>query len=252
MTQEPTNYREWIELLKSRGALFEQYKNLPLGSPDFRAILRHDIDLFDAKLLDKCRNLELELDVTSTWLFLPPGDRRYKGTDKSELARYIVGLQSEGFEIGYHVNAWEIPGTYELTDNPLARLKDDLAWFEDVLGEPVKVALAHGIPRHNQVVSNFSMFDPLADRDVAMLDTFVIHDGGEGRRIPHFGYRTPNPKLAGLQITYTSDSGGPIRREWDSLEDCFRLGRTFILGVHCGNYDVTRRLTYSAPGPRGT
>jgi hypothetical protein len=252
VTQEPKNYREWIKLLQSHGARFETYEKLPLESPDFRVILRHDIDLFDMTLLDKCKNLELDMGVTSTWLFLPPGDKRYRGVKKSDLARYLVELQSEGFEIGYHINAWEVPGTYELTNAPLTRLDNDLAWFKEVLGVPVKVALAHGIPRHKQVVSNFSMFDALAARGIAMLDSFIIHDGGEGRRIPHFGYRAPNPRLSGLRIIYTSDSGGPVRREWESLDRCFGPGQTFILGMHCGNYDVTRDLTYGARDPSRT
>jgi hypothetical protein len=244
MTREPTSFREWIGLLKSRGAQFGMYENLPSQSNEFRAILRHDIDLFDVPLLDRCRSLELELGVTSTWLFLPPRDKRYGGIDPAEIARYVRDLHSEGFEIGYHVNAWEAPGTYELSDEPLVQLDEDLAWFGNVLGEPVKIALAHGIPRHKDVASNFSMFDALLARGVAMPDVFVIHDGGEGRCIPHFGHRSPNPMLSGLQLTYTSDSGGPLRREWNNLDDCLGPGQTFILGMHCGNYDVERQLTY--------
>lgn len=244
MKQEPASYREWIEVLKSRGVRFERYENLLPPSGEFRAILRHDIDLFDLPLMDRCRELETELGATSTWLFLPPDDKRYAGTDPAEIARYIRSLKADGFEIGYHVNAWEAPGSYELADDPLARLDDHLAWFCDVLGEPVKVALAHGIPRHKEIASNFSMFDALAKRGVAMPDIFVIRDGGGGARIPHFGFRSPNPMLSDLRLTYTSDSGGPLRREWNDLDSCLGPGRIFILGIHCGNYDVERQLTY--------
>jgi hypothetical protein len=245
MTKEPTSYPEWIDLFKSRGAFFDRYENLPSPTEEFRVLLRHDIDLFDVPLLERCRSLELELETPGTWLFLPPRDKRYGGTDPSAIARYIRRLKSDGFEIGYHINAWEAPGTYDLVEDPLARLDDDLSWFQDVLGEPVRVALAHGIPRHKDVASNFSMFDALASRGVAMLDVFIIQDGGLGRRIPHFGHRSSNPMFpAELRITYTSDSGGPLRREWDDLDSCLGPGRTFILGMHCGNYDIERLLGY--------
>lgn len=245
MTAEPTTYREWIDLFKSMRADFERYENLATPSTAFRAVLRHDIDVFDIRLMDACRNLELELDVPSTWLFLPPGDKRYGGVNPDIIAKYMRHLQSDGFEIGYHVNAWEQPGTYKLATAPLARLDEDLAWFEDVLGHPVKVALAHGIPRHKDYVSNFSMFDALAERGVAMLDIFVIHDGGSGKRIPHFGFRSANPLLAAIPgITYTSDSGGPVRREWKDLSNCLGHTRSFILGMHCANYDIRRSLEY--------
>ncbi|MEE8227731.1 MAG: hypothetical protein V3R30_12980, partial [Kiloniellales bacterium] len=89
------------------------------------------------------------------------------------------------------------------------------------------------------------MFDALRDRGVAMLDVFVIHDGGEGRPIPHFGYRSANPLLpAKLKITYTSDSGGPIRREWGDLGACLQPGWVFVLNTHCANYDIDRTFTY--------
>jgi hypothetical protein len=245
MMKEPTSYREWIKLFKSRGAVFDRYENLPSPTERFRVLLRHDIDQFDVPLLERCRALELELETLSTWLFLPPRDKRYGGTDPSEIARYMRGLKSDGFEIGYHINAWEAPGTYDLVEDPLTRLDADLSWFQDVLCEPVKVALAHGIPRHKEIASNFSMFDALSSRGVAMLDVFVIHDGGAGRRVPHFGHRSLNPVLPHeLCITYTSDSGGPLRREWDDLDSCLSPGRTFILGMHCGNYDIERQLKY--------
>ena len=98
-------------------------------------------------------------------------------------------MKADGFEIGYHVNAWEQPGTYALVKDPLKRLDEDLEWFADTLGEPVRVATAHGIPRHKDIASNFSMYDALIARGVSMLDLFVIEDGGIGKRIPHFGFQ---------------------------------------------------------------
>ncbi len=187
----------------------------------------------------------MEEGISSSWFFLPPKDKRYLGTEPAKIRKYIRNLKADGFEIGYHVNAWEQPGTYALVKDPLKRLDEDLEWFADTLGEPVRVATAHGIPRHKDIASNFSMYDALIARGVSMLDLFVIEDGGIGKRIPHFGFRSKNPLLQeGQIITYTSDSGGPIRKEWIDFATILQPGQVIILNTHCGNYDIHRSFSY--------
>jgi len=57
--------------------------------------------------------------------------------------------------------------------------------------------------------------------------------------------RTRNPILSPqLDIIYTSDSGGPIRREWRDLDDVLNPWQNFVLNTHCANYDIGRNFTY--------
>lgn len=243
--EEPRNYIGWLKFLKQCGAKFSKHERLPYLSNEFRSFLRHDIDMFNIELMDQCKDVELSHGVTSAWFFLPPGDKRYAAARPEKIRDYIRSLKEDGFEIGYHVNAWEKPGSYQLAKNPLANLDEDLDWFAETLGEPLKIAVAHGIPRHKEKVSNFSMFDALRDRGVSMLDPFVIRDGGSGKRLPHFGMRTRNPFYpVGLDVTYASDSGGPIRRDWYDLNDVLDGGHNFVLNTHCANYDIRRDFTY--------
>jgi hypothetical protein len=244
MINNPKNYKEWIVYLKKVNAKFCRCEELPSRSDHFRVFLRHDIDLFDEELMDRCHQMETELGVRSTWFFLPIGDKRY-GDKQDKIPRYIRDLADRGFEIGYHVNAWEKLGTYDLVDDPINRIDDDLAVLSDAAGAPIRVAAAHGIPRHKATVSNLSMFDALWERGVTMLDLEIIRDNGEGKAIPHFGFRSPNPLLerAG-RIIYTSDSGGPIRIEWNSIDELSESGTSFVLNTHCANYDINRTFQY--------
>lgn len=241
----PSSYEPWLRLLKQHGAAFCRYTDIISPSPNLRCFLRHDIDFFDEGMMNECRDSENAENVRSTWFFLPPRDKRYCGVDTNSLRRYIRSLQAEGFFIGYHVNAWETPGTYELCTNPLQRIDEDIEWFSETLGEPLRVAVAHGIPHHKDFVSNFSMFDALQSRGVLMLDQFIIHDDGSGKMIPHFGSRSRNPLFpTGLQVSYASDSGGPIRRDWEDVREILSPGNNIVINTHCANYSVRRSFEY--------
>ncbi len=50
MITEPVNYLGWIKILQSLQAHFTRYIDLLRPSQDLRAIMRHDIDLFDVPL----------------------------------------------------------------------------------------------------------------------------------------------------------------------------------------------------------
>lgn len=242
---DPRSYREWLLLLKSRNVSTVPYRELIINSDEVRSFLRHDIDLFDEKLINDCRRLEEELGFRSTWFFLPPKDKRYSSTSEHSLQSCIRDLRRDGHEIGYHVNAWEVPGTFCICEEPLKRLDEDIEWFSEALGEPLSIAVAHGIPHHKKSVSNFSMFDSLRARNVLMLDQFVIRDGGAGRRIPHFDARVRNPVFpTRLKVSYASDSGGPIRKDWNSLDDIFQPPNNIIINTHCGNYPIDRDFDY--------
>jgi hypothetical protein len=245
---EPKNYLQWIRLLKKYDAEFCEYSELTTKSDKLRVFLRHDIDLYDEKLMNQCRDLELGAGVRSTWFFLPPNDKRYVESAKPEaICKYIQSLKADGFHVGYHVNAWENSGSYDLVSNPLDRLDYDIGWFNEVLEEPLAVAVAHGIPHHKEKVSNFSMFDDLAGRNILMLDQFIIHDKSTGKPIPHFSCRSRNPFLGtDISITYVSDSGGPVRIDWEDLGDEFISGNNIVINTHCANYTVLRKLRYTS------
>jgi len=241
----PSSYEPWLRLLKQYNASFCGYLDLIKPSQSLRCFLRHDIDLFDEGLMNECRDIEIAENVRSTWFFLPPRDKRYGGMDTSALRHYIRSLKAEGFFIGYHVNAWERPGTYDLCKDPLQRIEEDIEWFSETLCEPLRVAVAHGIPHHKELASNFSMFDALQSRGVLMLDQFIIHDGGSGKMLPHFGSRSPNPLFrTGLQLSYTSDSGGPFRRDWVDVREILINGNNVVINTHCANYSVRRKFNY--------
>jgi hypothetical protein len=241
---EPTTYQSWIELFQSRNALFCLNLREAATGGRLRVFLRHDIDLLDSPLLEACLLLERSLSVRSTWFFLPPRDIRY-GNRTEDLKTIVRLLHHAGHQIGYHVNVWEKPGTKNLGDEPLKQLDYDLKWFADVIGEPIGIAAAHGIPHLKDRVSNLSMFDALAARGVFQFDPFIVHDGGTGAPIPHFGHRSMNPLLPEASaIVYISDSGGPIRKVWNVVDDAFIPGALVVFNTHCGNYDVRRTLTY--------
>lgn len=247
---EPSSYRDWLAVFTEHGAELCLHREITRSSDRLRVFLRHDIDLLDAELITRCADLEAEAGVHSTWFFLAAGDKRYKGRGRTA-EQLIDRLLQDGHEIGYHVNAWEKPGTFEINEDPIMQLDEDLKWFADVCGQPVATAAAHGIPQHKDHVSNLSLFEPLLQRNVSLVDPFIIKGGTTGRRIPHFHHRSVNPLLADAPlIAYFGDSGGPVRKCWSQLPLMLCDGAIVVFNTHCGNYDIHRRLEYRESAPK--
>lgn len=242
----PLHYEDWLLLFREAKVRFSLYREmLEMQSAYACVYLRHDIDLLNVEYIQKCLSLEEKNEVKSTWFFLPPRDIRYE--DKiGSLKNMIQMIDRAGHEIGYHVNAWEKPQTRMVSDDPLGQMEYDLNWYREVLGKPIRTAVAHGIPHHRDEVSNFSMYTALMQMNILQLDPFIIKDDGMASRIPHFGHRTLNPLLSKLPLfVYVSDSGGPIRKVWKDFQFLQMKGAVIVFNTHCANYDIGREFEYT-------